>query len=196
MPNVSYDGRRQLAHDDFGPMTKAFAIAQLRKSEEWLAKQQGHKSRSQDDMIVVQNIALGCLDLLGLCRANLRTWLSRRDRFRNLRQVKQCFKIRTGHRALRDLIRLTISSLEVAPWLEDEPIVSVHLPRWTKPRVVTAEQRAKIASANRRRAQNVRNEIEAMKQAREDAVKAGTECGRGSQQVDFQPPIFSGSNAG
>ena len=49
-----------------------------------------------------------------------------------------------GHKDVSDLIRLAISSLDAATWLDDEVLESDHLPRWTQPQRLSAEQAAKM----------------------------------------------------
>jgi hypothetical protein len=123
------------------------------------------------------------------------TWLSRRDRGRLLREIKQKFKTRVGHRALRDLIRFTISSLKVAPWLDDELISTVYLPRWTKSRIVSAATVEKMRATKRAKATEEAAERDRLKQARENAISQDTASGLGPTQIDFQTPCFVGSNA-
>ena len=174
MPAAMYDAavarerqQRQIVNDDFGPITKAYAITQLKRSEKWLGDQQSHKSRSPEDMMVVQNIMLGCCEMLGQCGVDFKEWASlRKGRFRLLKQCKRTFKTQAGHRALRLLIRLTISSLESAIWLEDSLIQATHLPRWTKARSLSADQKARIGAATRARAAVEREKEEAQRAAR------------------------------
>ena len=169
MPGHLYDravaNRRQcqIAEDDWPPMTRPYAISQLKKSQRWLETQQKHKSCTPEDRMVAQNILLGCFDLTRACGVSAADWANRKPkRLRRLRQVKRTWKTKAGSKDLGDLIRLAISSLDAANWLDNETIESDHLPRWTPPKTLNADHVHKLQAG--REAQRV--EEQARREAR------------------------------
>ncbi len=136
--------------DDFQPLSRSYAVTQLKKSEKWLDSQQSHKTFIPEDSMVAQNIMLGCIDLTRVCGFNAADWADRKPkRLQRLRQIKRTWKTKAGHKDLCKLIRLTISSLDAASWLDNETFESDHLPRWTKQKTLTPQHTAKMQAGRR-----------------------------------------------
>jgi hypothetical protein len=136
-----------------GPMHKRTIIQNLEHAREWLDKRLS-KPSTVGDPWEAENILVGCLQLMDQCgRRSLGEWLDRKTgRRQALRNVRDRYNVKSGHRALCDLVDLTVSDLEACNWQPGfliDPLPLKVQPQ--RPRSEAHKQKLKESSARTRR---------------------------------------------
>ena len=135
------------------PMARPLVIRNLEHARGWLDKKLDKPSKFGEPWHA-KNILVGCLELMDQCgRRTLRHWLDRRTgRRKALKEVRDRYHTKAGHRALSDLIDLTISDLGACTWRPDffiDPLPIKVKPQ--SPRTESHKQKLKESAAQTRR---------------------------------------------
>ena len=139
-------------------MKKKTILQNLRHHRRWVQKQP-EAEPPEDGTPRVENLMIGCVEIINCCGRSIRKWLDRKDgRRAGLRQVKTGCATRRGSKVLRDLIDLAISELEACVWIDDLPVGA--LPLEKEPRPLSPAKRAALERATRAASERRRQERE------------------------------------
>ena len=152
-------------------MNKRAVLQNLRFSLAWMEKQLSAR-RTSDTINRALNTMVGCFEILAICGVPTTAWIDRRKgRRRALKNVRERYSKPDGNRALRQLLRLTITALEAAVWIKSLPVGALPTPKEPKP--MTEAQRAQRRAASRKAHQKRELQRQRHEEAREARFALG-----------------------